>query len=169
MGPFPDSRQALQPLVFLEKPVQNRNQFTDGGLALSRFDLFWHFACFEHCGTPFTKTANAEPVRSFPDRPEHKVTHAELARMAKENLRTFAQSLVPADALRKVIAAHEIVFALFPDSSPRGWDLHIIKGKSLVVGATDEALAKISTTAVPCADLTEALAMEQALGDGRPH
>jgi len=97
------------------------------------------------------------------------LTHAELARLAKENLKAFAQSLVPADALKKVIAAHEIVFALFPDSSPRGWDLHIIKGKNLVVGATDETLAKISTTAVPCADLTEALAMEQAFGDGRPH
>jgi len=97
------------------------------------------------------------------------LTHAELARLAKENLKAFAQSLVPADALRKVIAAHEIVFALFPDSSPRGWDLHIIKGKALVVGAADETLAKISTTAVPCADLTEALAMEQAFGDGRPN
>jgi hypothetical protein len=97
------------------------------------------------------------------------VTHAELARLAKENLRTFTQSLVPADALKKVIAAHEIVFALFPDNSSRGWDLHIIKGKNLVVGATDEALEKISTTAIPCTDLNEALAMEQAFGDGRPH
>lgn len=97
------------------------------------------------------------------------MTHAELARLAKENLASFARSLVPAEALKKVIAAHEIVFALFPDSSPRGWDLHIIKGKDLVVGASDETLEKISTTAVPCADLNEALAMETAFGDGRPH
>ena len=59
------------------------------------------------------------------------MTHAELARLAKENLASFARSLVPAEALKKVIAAHEIVFALFPNSSPRGWDLHIIKGKDL--------------------------------------
>jgi hypothetical protein len=110
-----------------------------------------------------------DPQGGFLAHPEHQLKHAELARLAKENLKTFAQSPVPADALKNVIAAHEIVFALFPDSSPRGWDLHIIKGKRLVVGATDETLAKISTTAVPCADLTEALAMEQAFGDGRPH
>jgi hypothetical protein len=97
------------------------------------------------------------------------MTHAELARMAKENLAAFARSLVPADALKKVIHDHDIVFALFPDSSARGWDLHIIKGKALVAGASDEAIAKRSTTAVPCSDLNEALAMENAFGDGRPN
>jgi hypothetical protein len=97
------------------------------------------------------------------------VTHDDLAAMAKVNLERFAQSLVPGDELKKVIAAHQIVFALFPDTSARGWDLHIIKGKSLVVGATDETLARLSTTAVPCADLVEALAMENALGDGKAH
>jgi hypothetical protein len=89
--------------------------------------------------------------------------------MAKANLDRFAQSLVPADELKRVIEAHQIVFALFPDTSARGWDLHIIKGKPLVVGATDEALARLSTTAVPCSDLIEALAMENAYGDGKAH
>ena len=97
------------------------------------------------------------------------MTHDDLARMANANLERFAQSLVPGDELKKVIEAHQIVFALFPDTSARGWDLHIIKGKSLVVGATDEALSKLGTTAVPCADLVEALAMENAFGDGKNH
>jgi hypothetical protein len=96
------------------------------------------------------------------------MTHAELAQMAKENLAAFARSLVPADALKKVIRDHEIVFAIFPDTSARGWDLHIIKGKPLVAGASDEDIAKRTTTAVPCSDLNEALAMENAFGDGRP-
>jgi hypothetical protein len=97
------------------------------------------------------------------------MTHDDLAKMAKENLKAFAQSEMPAVALKAVVEAHEIVFALFPDTSPRGFDLHIIKGKPLVVGASDEALARRTTTAVPCADLVEALAMENAFGDGRPH
>ena len=97
------------------------------------------------------------------------MTHAELARMAKANLQTLAESLVPADALKTLIAAHEIVFALFPDTSPRGWDLHIIKGKTLVVDATDDQLAARSTTAIACSDLAEALAMDRSFGDGRPH
>ena len=97
------------------------------------------------------------------------MTHDELAQMAKDNLTAFSQSQIPAEALKAVIEAHQIVFALFPDTSARGWDLHIIKGKKLVVGASDEELSKRSTTAVPCADLVEALAMENAFGDGRPH
>ena len=98
------------------------------------------------------------------------MTHDDLARMAKENLEAFARSEIPTEALKAVVESHEIVFALFPDTSPRGWDLHIIKGKSLVIGASDyEDLAKRTTTAVPCADLVEALAMENAFGDGRPH
>jgi hypothetical protein len=97
------------------------------------------------------------------------MTHAELARLAKENLERFAASPNPAAALRAVVESFEIVFALFPDTSERGWDLHIIKGKPLVADASDEELAKRSTTAVPCADLVEALAMEHAFGDGRPH
>ena len=97
------------------------------------------------------------------------MTHAELARLAKENLQRFAASPNPAAELRAVVETFEIVFALFPDTSERGWDLHIIKGKPLVADASDEELAKRSTTAVPCADLTEALAMEHAFGDGRPH
>jgi hypothetical protein len=97
------------------------------------------------------------------------MTHAELARMARENLASFARSLVPADALKQVIRDHDIVFALFPDTSERGWDLHIIKGKALVAGASDDDIAARTTTAVPCADLNEALAMENAFGDGRPH
>ena len=75
----------------------------------------------------------------------------------------------PAAELKAVVESYEIVFALFPDTSERGWDLHIIKGKPLIVDASDEELAKRSTTAVTCADLVEALAMEQAFGDGRPH
>ena len=97
------------------------------------------------------------------------MTHAELARMAQENLKRFAASPNPAAELKAVVESYEIVFALFPDTSERGWDLHIIKGKSLVVDARDEELAKRSTTAVTCADLVEALAMEQAFGDGRRH
>jgi hypothetical protein len=97
------------------------------------------------------------------------MTHAELARMAKENLERFAASPNPAAELRTVVDSFEIVFAIFPDSSERGWDLHIIKGKPLVADASDEDLAKRSTTAVPCADLVEALAMEHAFGDGRLH
>ena len=95
------------------------------------------------------------------------MTHAELARMAQENLKRFAVSPSPASELKAVVESHEIVFALFPDTSERGWDLHIIKGKPLVVDARDDELAKRSTTAVTCADLVEALAMEQAFGDGR--
>jgi hypothetical protein len=97
------------------------------------------------------------------------MTHAELARLAKENLERFAASANPAAELRTVVESFEIVFALFPDTSARGWDLHIIKGKPLVADAGDEELAKRSTTAVTCADLVEALAMEHAFGDGRPH
>ncbi len=97
------------------------------------------------------------------------MTHAELARIAQANLQLFAASPNPAAELKAVIEGHEIVFALFPDTSERGWDLHIIKGKPLIVDANDEDLAKRSTTAVTCADLVEVLAMEQAFGDGRPH
>lgn len=89
--------------------------------------------------------------------------------MARENLAAFARSLVPADALKKVIDDHAIVFALFPDASERGWDLHIIKGKPLVADASDDDIARHSVTAVPCADLNEALAMERTFGDGKPH
>src|ERR1700738_4392132 len=95
------------------------------------------------------------------------MTHAELARMGQENLKRFSASPNPAAELKAVVESYEIVFALFPDTSERGWDLHIIKGKSLVVDASDEELSKRSTTAVTCADLVEALAMEQAFGDGR--
>ena len=97
------------------------------------------------------------------------MTHAELARMAKENLERFAAAPNPAAALRAVADSFDIVFALFPDTSERGWDLHIIKGKPLVAEASDEEIARRSTTAVPCADLVEALAMEHTFGDGRPH
>ncbi len=96
------------------------------------------------------------------------MTHAELLEMARDNLTRFAAALAPADALRKAVESHEIVFAIFPDASERGWDIHLIKGKPLVPGASDEDLARRTTTAVPCADLTEALALERAFGDGRP-
>ncbi len=96
------------------------------------------------------------------------MTHAELLEMARDNLTRFAAAPVPADALRKTIETHAIVFAIFPDASERGWDIHLIKGKPLVPGASDEDLAKHATTAVPCADLTEALALERTFGDGVP-
>ncbi|MDO9411903.1 MAG: hypothetical protein Q7T81_04940 [Pseudolabrys sp.] len=96
------------------------------------------------------------------------MTHAELLEMARNNLTRFAASPSPADVLRQTIEAHEIVFAIFPDTSERGWDIHMIKGKPLVPGASDDELARRATTAVPCADLTEALELERAFGDGKP-
>ena len=51
---------------------------------------------------------------------------------------------------------------------PRGFDTYLIKGKPLVPGASEEDLARLATTAVPCADLEEAIALERAFGDGGP-
>jgi hypothetical protein len=96
------------------------------------------------------------------------MTNAELLQMARENLNRIAAASAPADALRDVIEAHELVFALYPEQSPQGFDTYLIKGKPLVVGASDEDLAKRSTTAVPCADLEEAMALERTFGDNRP-
>lgn len=100
------------------------------------------------------------------------MTNAELLQMARENLNRIAAASAPADALREVIEAHELVFALYPEQSAQGsnqgFDTYLIKGKLLVVGASDEELAKRATTAVPCADLEEAMALERAFGDNRP-
>jgi len=96
-------------------------------------------------------------------------THAKLAQMAKENLQAIADSAEPRETLKDIIGAHEVVFALFPAKDvPRGFDLHMIKGKKLVEGASDEEIAALSTTAVPCESLVEAAAMERAFGDGKP-
>jgi hypothetical protein len=96
------------------------------------------------------------------------LTHAELENMARENLRAIAASASPPDRLKEIIFAHDVVFALFPSKDvPRGWDLHMIKGKKLVEGASDETIATLATTAVPCESLVEAAAMERAFGDGR--
>lgn len=95
------------------------------------------------------------------------LTHAELENMARENLRAIAASSAPPDKLKEIISAHDVVFALFPaKDTPRGWDLHMIKGKKLVEGASDETIAALATTAVPCESLVEAAAMERAFGDG---
>jgi hypothetical protein len=96
------------------------------------------------------------------------MTNAELLAMARDNLNRIAAAAAPADALRDVIAAHDLVFALYPEKSPQGFDTYLIKGKPLVVGASDEDLAKRSTTAVPCADLEEAMALERTFGDTKP-
>jgi hypothetical protein len=96
------------------------------------------------------------------------MTNAQLLAMARDNLTRFTAAPAPADMLRQTVEAHEIVFALYPDESPRGFDTYLIKGKPLVPGATAEQLAGYSTTAVPCADLTEALALERSFGDTRP-
>lgn len=58
--------------------------------------------------------------------------------------------------------------ALYPDQSPRGFDTYLIKGKPLVPGASGEDLACYTTTAMSCADLTEALALERTFGGTRP-
>lgn len=96
------------------------------------------------------------------------MTNAELLQMARDNLTRFTAAPAPAEALRKAIEAHAIVFALYPDQSPRGFDTYLIKGKPLVPGASAEELARLPTTAVPCADLEEAIALERAFGDGGP-
>ena len=96
------------------------------------------------------------------------MTNAELLEMARDNLTRFTAAPAPAEALRKAIEAHDIVFALYPDQSPRGFDTYLIKGKPLVPGASEEDLARLPTTAVPCADLEEAIALERAFGDGGP-
>lgn len=96
------------------------------------------------------------------------MTNAELLKMAQDNLNRIAGAATPADALRQVIEAHDLVFALYPDASPQGFDSYLIKGKPLVVGASDEDIAKRTTTAVPCSDLEEAMAMERSFGDNRP-
>jgi hypothetical protein len=96
------------------------------------------------------------------------MTHAELARMARDNLQAIAAAPSPPDKLREIVTAHQVVFALFPAKDvPRGFDLHMIKGKKLVEGASDEEIAALTTTAVPCESLVEAAAMERAFGDGR--
>lgn len=95
-------------------------------------------------------------------------TFTELLAMARDNLTHLTAAPAPREALRKVIEAHDIVFALFPDQSERGFDTHLIKGKPIVPTLSDDALAKLPTTAVPCADLEEALALERAFGDGVP-
>jgi hypothetical protein len=97
------------------------------------------------------------------------MTHDELAKMAYDNTVAFAAAPVPAEALKQAFDTHEIVFALFPDGSPRGWDKHIVKGKMLIAGATDEQIAALSITAVPCTDMEEAMAMEKTFGDGKLH
>jgi len=100
------------------------------------------------------------------------LTHAELENMARENLNALAHAASPPDKLKEIISAHDVVFALFPSNeTPRGWDLHMIKGKKRVEGASDEQIAALSTTAVPCENIVEAAAMERAFGDGRaqPH
>ncbi|KQZ00828.1 hypothetical protein ASD45_08140 [Pseudolabrys sp. Root1462] len=95
------------------------------------------------------------------------MTNAQLLQMARDNLTRFTAAPAPAEALRKAIEAHDIVFALYPDSSSaRGFDTYLIKGKPLVPGASQEDLARLPTTAVPCADLEEAIALERAFGDG---
>jgi len=96
------------------------------------------------------------------------MTNAELLAMARENLNRIAAASAPADALRDVIEAHDFVFALYPEQSPQGFDTYLIKGKPLVVGASDDELAKRPTTAVPCADLEEAMALERTFGDTKP-
>lgn len=96
------------------------------------------------------------------------MTNDELLDMARANLNRIAAATMPADALRQVIEAHDLVFALYPEQSPQGFDTYLIKGKPLVIGASDEDLAKHTTTAVPCSDLEEAMALERAFGDNRP-
>lgn len=96
------------------------------------------------------------------------MTNAQLLEMARDNLTRLTAAPAPAEALRQTIEAHEIVFALYPDESSRGFDTYLIKGKPLVPGASDEQLARFTTTAVPCADLEEALALERSFGDTRP-
>lgn len=96
------------------------------------------------------------------------MTNAELLDMAQENLNRIAAAPVPADALRQLIETHDLVFALYPEESAQGFDTYLIKGKPLVVGASDDDLAKLPTTAVPCSGLEEAMALERAFGDNRP-
>ena len=100
------------------------------------------------------------------------LTHAELANMARVNLQVIAAAPSPPEKLKEIIFAHDVVFALFPAADvPRGFDVHMIKGKKLVEGATDEQIAALSTTALACESLVEAAAMERTFGDGRmqPH
>lgn len=100
------------------------------------------------------------------------MTNAELLEMARDNLTRIAAAAAPAEALRQVIETHELVFALYPEQSAQGsspgFDTYLIKGKPLVVGASDEDLAKRTTTAVPCSGLEEAMALERSFGDNRP-
>jgi len=97
------------------------------------------------------------------------MTHAELAKLARGNLEAIAQASSPPGKLQEIISAHDVVFALFPAADvPRGFNVHMIKGKKLVEGASDEQIAALSTTAVPCESLVEAAAMERAFGDGKP-
>src|SRR3569623_781151 len=96
------------------------------------------------------------------------MTNAELLEMARNNLTRFTAAPAPAEAQRKAIEAHDIVIALYPAPSPRGFDTYLIKGKPLAPGASEEDLARLATTAVPCADLEEAIALERAFGDGGP-
>ena len=96
------------------------------------------------------------------------MTNAELLEMARNNLTRFTAAPAPAEARRQAIEAHDIVFALDPDPSPRGVDTNLINGKPQVPGASQEDLARLPTTAVPCADLEEAIALERAFGDGGP-
>lgn len=96
------------------------------------------------------------------------MTNAELLTMAQENLNRIAAAPAPADALRQLIETHDLVFALYPEQSAQGFDTYLIKGKPLVVGASDDDLAKRPTTAVPCSGLEEAMALERTFGDTRP-
>ena len=96
------------------------------------------------------------------------MTNAELMQMARDNLARLTGAAEPAEALRQIIETHELVFALYPDASPQGFDSYLIKGKPLVIGASDEDLARRPTTAVPCSDLEEAMALERSFGDNRP-
>lgn len=96
------------------------------------------------------------------------MTNAELLEMARDNLNRIAGDAAPADALRRIIEAHELVFALYPEQTAQGFDTYLIKGKPLVIGASDDDLAKRLTTAVPCSGLEEAMALERSFGDNRP-
>jgi hypothetical protein len=64
-----------------------------------------------------------------------------------------------AEALKAVIAAYDVVLAIFP--SPQGMGLHVIKGKDVLDKiATSRTHAMVSHTAIAVPDLAHAEALK---------
>jgi hypothetical protein len=104
--------------------------------------------------------------------PQSDTFYASLATMA-EKLRHEIIALVDDERLpylhRRAVGS-EVVFGVWPDPRENaGFGFHLIKGRGHLAALLGEPLDELTTTAIPCVGLEQAMAAEQLWGERDPN